>query len=194
MSRRWTLNICSGKWKTVRKWHRNGPKPEYPTGAPVEDRFPALACLTAFPATLPGLAAGGSSAKTPDPPPAVPKQGKKHSHADDDEITEIPVEDEPVEPPKKKKKKKDKGRSKEEVPDPVIPDDGVCPGTSSAKPEEAVKPKPATGPSGDPDEGGRTTQKEEKEEETEETEGTEGRSRPREVPGTGTRSQSQGDG
>ena len=105
-----------------------------------------------LPATLPGLAVEGSSAKTLDPPPAAPKQGKKRSHADDDEITEIPVEDEPVEPPKKKKKKKDKGRSKEEVPDPVIPDDGVCLGTSSAKPEEAVKPKPATGPSGDPDE------------------------------------------
>ena len=55
-------------------------------------------------------------------------------------------------PPKKKKKKKDKGRLKEEVPDPVIPDDGVHPGTSSAKPEIAVKPKPAAGPSGDPDE------------------------------------------
>ena len=104
-----------------------------------------------LPVTLPGLAVEGSSAKTLDPPPAAPKQGKR-SHADDDEITEIPVEDEPVEPPKKKKKKKDKGRSKEEVPDPVIPDDGVRPGTSSAKPEEAVKPKPATGPSGDPDE------------------------------------------
>ena len=105
-----------------------------------------------LPATLPGLAAEGSSAKTLDPPPAAPKQGKKCSHANDDEITEIPVEDEPVEPPKKKKKKKDKGRSKEEVPDPVIPDDGVRPGTSSAKPEEAVKPKPATGLSGDLDE------------------------------------------
>ena len=105
-----------------------------------------------LPATLPGLAAEGSSAKTLDPPPAAPKQGKKCSYADDDEITEIPVEDEPVEPPKKKKKKKDKGRSKEEVPNPVIPDDGVRPVTSSAKLEEAVKPKPATGPSRDPDE------------------------------------------
>ena len=55
-------------------------------------------------------------------------------------------------PPKKKKKKKDKGRLKEEVPDPVIPDDGVRPGTSSAKPEIAVKPKPAAGLSRDPDE------------------------------------------
>ena len=104
-----------------------------------------------LPVTLPGLAAEGSSAKTLDLPPAAPKQGKR-GHADDDEITEIPVKDEPVEPPKKKKKKKDKDRSKGEVPDPVIPDDGVCPGTSSAKPEEAAKPKPATGPSRDPDE------------------------------------------
>ena len=44
-----------------------------------------------LPATLPGLAAEGSSAKTLDLPPAAPKQGKKRSHADDDEITEIPV-------------------------------------------------------------------------------------------------------
>ena len=106
-----------------------------------------------LPTTLPDLAVEGSSAKTLDLPPAAPKQGKKCSHADDDdEITEIPVEDEPVEPPKKKKKKKDKGRSKEEVPDLEIPDDGVRPGTSSAKPEEAVKPKSAAGPSGDPGE------------------------------------------
>ena len=105
-----------------------------------------------LPTTLPGLAAEGSSAKTLDPPPAASKQGKKHSHANDDEITEIPVEDEPVEPPKKKKKKKDKDRSKEEVPDPEIPDDGVRPGTSLAKLEEAIKPKSAAGPSGDPDE------------------------------------------
>ena len=102
-----------------------------------------------LPATLPGVAVEGSLTKTLDPPPAAPKERKKRSHADDNEIMEIPVEDEPVEPPKKKK---DKGRSKEEVPDPVIPDDRVRLGTSSAKPVEAVNPKPATGPSGDSDE------------------------------------------
>ena len=92
-------------------------------------------------------------AKTLDPSSAAPKQGKKCSHVnDDDKVMEIPVEDEPVVPPKKKKKKKDKCRSKEEVPDPEIPDDGVRPGTSSAKPEETVKPKSAAGPSGDLDE------------------------------------------
>ena len=116
-----------------------------------------------LPTTLPDLAAEGSSAKTLGPSPAAPKQGRKHSHADDDnEITEVPVEDELVVPPKKKKKKKDKDRSKEEVPDPEIPDDGVRPGSSSAKPEETVNPKPAAGPSGDPDEGAKQPKKKKK--------------------------------
>ena len=116
-----------------------------------------------LPTTLPNLAAEGISAKTLGPAPAAPKQGRKHSHADDDnEITEIPVEDEPVVPPKKKKKKKDKDRSKEEVPDPEIPDDGAHPGSSSAKPEETIKPKLAAGPSGDPDEGAKQPKKKKK--------------------------------
>ena len=98
-----------------------------------------------------------------DPAPAAPKQGKKRSHADDDdEITEIPVEDEPVVPPKKKKKKKDKDKLKEEVPDPEVPDDRVRPGSSSAKPEETVKPKPAADPFGDPDEGAKQPKKKKK--------------------------------
>ena len=112
---------------------------------------------------MPNLAAEGISAKTLGPAPAAPKQGKKRSHADDDdEIMEIPVEDEPVVPPKKKKKKKDKDRSKEEVPDPEIPDDGVRPGSSLAKPEEILKPKPAADPSGDPDEGAKQPKKKKK--------------------------------
>ena len=103
-----------------------------------------------LPATLPNLAAEeGISAKPLDPAPAAPKQRRKRSYAnDDDEITELPVEDESVVPPKKKKKKKSKDKSKEEVPDPDVPDDGAHPGSSSAKPEEAVEPKPAAGPSG----------------------------------------------
>ena len=114
-----------------------------------------------LPATLPNLAAEeGISAKTLDPAPAAPKQGKKHSHADDDdEIMEIPVEDEPVVPPKKKK---NKDKSKEEVPDPEVPDDGAHPGSSSAKPEETVKPKPAADPSGDPDKGAKQPKKKKK--------------------------------
>ena len=116
-----------------------------------------------LPTTLPNLAAEGISAKTLGPAPAAPKQGRKCSHADDDdEITEIPVEDKPVVPPKKKKKKKDKDRSKEEVPDLEIPDDGAHPGSSSAKPEETVKPKPAAGPSRDPDEGAKQPKKKKK--------------------------------
>ena len=115
-----------------------------------------------LPTTLPNLAAEGISAKTLGPAPAAPKQGRKCSHADDDdEITEIPVKDELVVPPKKKKKK-DKDRSKEEVPDPEIPDDGVCPGSSSAKPEETVKPKLAAGPSRDPDEAAKQPKKKKK--------------------------------
>ena len=102
-----------------------------------------------LPATLPDLAAEeGIPAKASDPAPAAPKQGKKRSHADDDdEITELPAGDEPVVPPKKKKKKKDKNKTKEKVPDPEIPDDGARPGSSSAKPEEAVEPSPAADPS-----------------------------------------------
>ena len=107
-----------------------------------------------LPATLPDLAAEERiPAKPLDLAPTAPKQEKKRSHADDDdEITELPVEDESVVPPKKKKKKKSKDKSKEEVPDPEVPDDGARPGSSSAKPEEAVEPKPAAGPSGVPDE------------------------------------------
>ena len=122
---------------------------------------PGLPC--GLPTTLPNLAAEGILAKTLGPAPAAPKQGRKHSHADDDdEITEISVEDELVVPPKKKKKKKDKDRSKEEVPDPEIPDDGVRPGGSLAKPEETIKPKPAAGPSGDLDEGAKQPKKKKK--------------------------------
>ena len=116
-----------------------------------------------LPTTLPDLAAEGALAKTLDPAPAAPKQGKKHSHADnDDEITEIPVEDEPVAPPKKTKKKKDKDKLKEEVPDPEIPDDGACLGSSSAKPEETAEPKPAADRSGDLDKGAKQPKKKKK--------------------------------
>ena len=106
-----------------------------------------------LPATLPDLAAEeGIMAKPLDPAPAAPKQGKKCSHADDnDEIMELPAKDELVVPPKKKKKKKSKDKSKEEVLDPEVPGDGACPGSSSAKPEEVVEPTPAADPSGIPD-------------------------------------------
>ena len=103
-----------------------------------------------LPATLPDLAAEkGIPAKPSDPAPTAPKQGKKCSHADDDdEITELPTGGEPAMPPKRKKKKKSKDKAKEEVPVPEVPDDGAHPGSSSAKPEEAREPTPAADPSG----------------------------------------------
>ena len=107
-----------------------------------------------LPATLPNLAAEEEvPAKPSDPAPMASKRGKKRSHAnDEDDITELPIGDEPVFPPKKKKKKKNKDKSKEEVPVPDVPDDGAHPSSSSAKPEEAMEPASAADPSGIPDE------------------------------------------
>ena len=107
-----------------------------------------------LPATLPNLTAGEEvPAKLSDPAPSAPKRGKKRSHADDDDdITELPVGDEPVLPPKKKKKKKNKDKSKEEIPIPDVPDDSARPSSSSAKPEEAMEPTSVADPSGIPDE------------------------------------------
>ena len=103
-----------------------------------------------LPATLPNLLGEeGIPAKPSDPAPTAPKQGKKRTHDDDnDEITELPTGDDPVVPPKKKKRKKSKDKAKEEVSHLEVPDDGACPGSSSAKPEEAVEPTPAADPSG----------------------------------------------
>ena len=107
-----------------------------------------------LPVALPDLAAeGGIPAKPADPTPTAPKQGKKCSHADDDdEITELPTGGEPAMPPKRKKKKKSKDKAKEEAPAPEVPDDGAHPGSSSAKPEEAGEPTPAADPLRIPDE------------------------------------------
>ena len=107
-----------------------------------------------LPATLPNLTAEEEiPAKPSDPAPMAPKQGKKRSHANnDDDITELPAGDEPVVPPKKKKKKKSKDKTKEEVPVPEVPDDGACLSSSSAKPEETIEPASPADPSGIPDE------------------------------------------
>ena len=104
--------------------------------------------------TLLNLAAEeGIPAKPSDPAPTALKQGKKRSHADDDdEITELPAGDEPVVPPKKKKKKKSKDKANEEVPFPEVPDDGARLSSSSPKPEETIEPTSAADPSGIPDE------------------------------------------
>ena len=98
-----------------------------------------------LPATLPNLSGEeGIPTKPLDPAPAAPKQGTKHTHDDDDdEITELPTGGDPVMSPKKKKKKKSKDKAKEEIPHPEVPDDGARPGSSLAKPEEAVEPTPA---------------------------------------------------
>ena len=106
-----------------------------------------------LPATLPNLAAEEEvPAKLTDPAPSASKRDKKHSHADDDDdITELPVGDEPV-LPLKKKKKKNKDKSKEEIPVPDVPDDGARLSSSSAKPEEAMGPMLATDLPGIPDE------------------------------------------
>ena len=107
-----------------------------------------------LPAALPDLAAGEKTpAKPSGPAPAAPQQGKKCSHADDDdEIMEVPTGDEPVMPPKRKKKKKSKDKAKEEAPVPDIPDDGAHPSSSLAKLEEPGEPTPAADPPGIPDE------------------------------------------
>ena len=105
-------------------------------------------------ATLPNLSGEeGIPAEPSDLAPAAPKQGKKRTHDnDDDEIMELPTGDDQVVPPKKKKKKKSKDKAKEEIPHPEAPDDGAHPGSSSARPEEAIEPTPAADPSGVPDE------------------------------------------
>ena len=133
-----------------------------------------------LPAAVPDLAAeGGIPAKSSDPAPAAPKQGKKRSHADDDdEITELPTGDEPVVPTKRKKKKKSKDKAKEEVP---IPDRPNGAWGSSAKPTTPQRSARSSG------RGNRTTKEKEKEEEEQRG------SWPREVPRAGTGGQGQGD-
>ena len=144
-----------------------------------------------LPATLPNLGAEeGIPAKPSDPAPTAPKQGKKRSHADDDDqVTELPARDKPVVPPKRKKKKKNKDKAKEEVPIPKIPDDGAHPSSSSAKPEEAVEPTPAADPSGIPDKETEQPKKKKKRRKTKRilasrgSKNRNGRTRPRRWPG-----------
>ena len=67
--------------------------------------------------------------------PEAPKWDNKHPH-DDDEITEVPNEDQPAEPPKKNKNKnKD---SKEAVPTRKDEDEGIRPSTSTVKSKDAA--------------------------------------------------------
>ena len=116
-----------------------------------EAKAPIGSLLPGLPATLPDLPGGeGIPVMPSNPTPEAPKQGTKHPHDDDNEITELPDEGEPAMPPKKKKKSKDKPM--EEVPVLDVPDDGACPSSSTAKPEVvATKPKQAPAPSGIPE-------------------------------------------
>ena len=70
--------------------------------------------------------------------PEAPKQDNKCTHDDDNEITEVPNEDKPAEPPKKKKKKKKNKDSKEAVPTRKDEDEGTRPSTSTVKPKDAA--------------------------------------------------------
>ena len=67
----------------------------------------------------------------------APKWDNKCPH-DDDEITEIPNEDQLAEPPKKKKKKKKNKDSKEAVPTQKDEDEGIRPSTSTVEPKDAA--------------------------------------------------------
>ena len=75
--------------------------------------------------------------KPTDPTPEAPKWDNKRPHDDDDEITEVPNEDKPAEPPKKKKKKK-KNKDSEAVPTRKDEDEGTRPSTSSVEPKDAA--------------------------------------------------------
>ena len=103
-----------------------------------------------LPATLPNPPGGDGMPTVPsDLTPEAPRWGTKCPHDDDDdEITELPNEDEPAGPPmKKKKKKKSKDKPKDEVPVPEAQDDGARPSTSTAEPEvvaEESMPVPAS--------------------------------------------------
>ena len=85
-----------------------------------------------LPVTLPNLPGEESSAKPSNPTPEAPTLGTKRPHNDDNEIIELPPEDEPATAPKKKKKKKNKNKPTEEVPHPEVPDDEARPSSSTA--------------------------------------------------------------
>ena len=92
-----------------------------------------------LPATLPDRPGKDGMPSVPtDPTPDAPKWDNKRPHDDDDEITEVPNKDKLAKPPKKKKKKKKNKDSKEAVSTREGEDDGTCPSTSAAEPEDVV--------------------------------------------------------
>ena len=79
--------------------------------------------------------------------PEAPKRDNKCPRDDDDEIMEVPNEDQPAEPPKKKKKKKKNKDSKEAVPTRKEEDKGTRPCTSTVDPKDlADEATPTPGP------------------------------------------------
>ena len=92
-----------------------------------------------LPATLPDRPGKDGMPSVPtDPTPEAPKWDNKCPHDNDDEIMEVPNEDEPAEPPKKKKKKKKNKDPKEVVPTQEGEDDGTCSSTSMVEPEDVA--------------------------------------------------------
>ena len=86
-----------------------------------------------LPATLPDRPGKDEMPSIPtDPTPEAPKRDNKRPHDDDDEITEVPNEDKPAEPPKKKK------NSKEAVPTREDEDKRTRPSTSTVEPKDVA--------------------------------------------------------
>ena len=115
-----------------------------------------------LPATLANLVGEELPTIPSDPTPEAHEWGTKRPH--DDEVTEIPDEDEPAgSSKKKKKKKKSKDTSKDEVPLPGGPEDGSHPSTSTAKPTvDAEEPMPVPDLSGVPEEEDKISKKKKK--------------------------------
>ena len=108
-----------------------------PDRTPSEVRDPGGVLPHGLPATLPDRP---EKNKTPtvskDSTPEAPKRDNKHPHEADD-ITEVPDEDKPAEPPKKKKKKKKNKDSKEAASSQKDGDGGARPSTSMVEPGNA---------------------------------------------------------
>ena len=105
-----------------------------------------------LPATLPNLVGEELPTVPSDPTPEAHERSTKCPH--DNEVVEVPDEDEPAGSPKKKKKKK-KSKDTSTYGDPLLgdPEDRSHPSTSTAKPAvDAEEPMPVPDLSGVPEE------------------------------------------